>query len=1000
MKEYIQFLAKTDKQDVALTIGSAPKDSKFFGDLRIGDYVFDLVYSSEKDGSSFVAVYSNLSDQGINIKELVGEISSEIAEYIPDSLEINLKYILLGLIKSKDAGSRILFGLDIGTGINLSNLPLVGKEFPPDQKVGVENLQMLVASEGLNKNDVETLNEALDLNKDISEGVARLPEPGDEGYKTLVLSASMMFGSSTETLTWQVGGGQAISRFLKRAADEASEKVKWFKLQKNFGPVHFERVGVQYEDQTIWFMLDAALSVAGLTLSMDGLSFGSSLTKFDPKFNLHGLGIDYKNDPVEIGGAFLRTQETADDGTIYDAYNGTAIVKTGTFALSAIGSYAKLNGHHSLFVYAVLDYPLGGPAFFFVTGLSAGFGYNRALRIPDVAKVAEFPLVAEAVSGASKIVDLREELGKLKEYIPPTIGEYFLAVGIKFTSFKMVDSLALLTVSFGERFEIDVLGLSTLVMPAAAKDITPLAEVQMAIKASFIPDQGFLGVSGQLTSASYILSKSCHLTGGFAFYCWFSGEHAGDFVLTLGGYHPSFRPPDHYPGVSRLGLNWNVDTNLAIKGELYCALTPHSLMAGGCLEATWQSDDITAWFKASADFLIAWKPYHYDAAMSVDVGVSYTYHLIGTHHITVNVGADLHIWGPEFSGNAHIHLSVISFDVSFGSSSSSSPQPIEWGTFKESFLPGDDAVCGISIRDGLVREAVTEEEESIWVVNPKDFSLVTNSVIPSKEAFRGEDNEAIDIAGNANANFGIGSMGVKSGDLCSKHTIEISKYGLLFSVDASGYQSGLDNATVSADLREKFEDENITLSEDATVSIQEKGSRWLITDNHEKYLVRKEEDKLNIYHEEHVEDDFEYTPILKNVPSGLWGESMAPELNGNRFISNALSGFEIRPGKQPEPSETKAIDYGALQYHTDPINDAYVWENFITFELESSCECKRREEIRERIVSCCTKKARNNLLKALDLCPGEVDLDGSIADDFLIAPQIVVEERNASQHQR
>jgi len=33
-------------------------------------------------------------------------------------------------------------------------------------------------------------------------------------------------------------------------------------------------------------------------------------------------------------------------------------------------------------------------------------------------------------------------------------------------------------------------------------------------------------------------------------------------VITLGGYHPAFQKPTHYPEVPRLGLNWNVTSHL------------------------------------------------------------------------------------------------------------------------------------------------------------------------------------------------------------------------------------------------------------------------------------------------------------------------------------------------------------------------------------------------------------------------------------------------------
>src|SRR6185503_14400157 len=88
-------------------------------------------------------------------------------------------------------------------------------------------------------------------------------------------------------------------------APDYKADAKWFTLKKTLGPVYFDKVGVQYQDSTLRFLLNAALSAAGLTLSVDGLSIGSPLTSFDPQPALRGLGINYKNDAVEIGGAFL-----------------------------------------------------------------------------------------------------------------------------------------------------------------------------------------------------------------------------------------------------------------------------------------------------------------------------------------------------------------------------------------------------------------------------------------------------------------------------------------------------------------------------------------------------------------------------------------------------------------------------------------------------------------------------------------------------------------------
>ena len=61
-----------------------------------------------------------------------------------------------------------------------------------------------------------------------------------------------------------------------------------------------------------------------------------------------------------------------------------------------------------------------------------------------------------------------------------------------------------------------------------------------------------------MTPASFLYAGLCRITGGFAFYLWFEGEHEGDFVVSVGGYHPRFKKPDHYPVVPRLQLTYQI----------------------------------------------------------------------------------------------------------------------------------------------------------------------------------------------------------------------------------------------------------------------------------------------------------------------------------------------------------------------------------------------------------------------------------------------------------
>ncbi len=210
----------------------------------------------------------------------------------------------------------------------------------------------------------------------------------------------------------------------------------------------------------------------------------------------------------------------------------------------------------------------------------------------------------------------------------------------------------------------------------------------------------------------------------------------------MGGYHPLFKRPAHYPLVSRVGLNLQIDKHLSIKGNAYFALTASCIMAGGRLEATWQSGGIKAAFVADANFITAWKPFRYRADITVCMSLSYTFKFIVTKTLTCELGASVALWGPELSGRAVIHVWRLSIPINFGSAKYEKPKPIEWEEFRKEFLPKgkkeegkDEELLKIVAAGGVLRDLSKQKEHEIdWVINPNRFKLSTFSAIPVKEA--------------------------------------------------------------------------------------------------------------------------------------------------------------------------------------------------------------------------------------------------------------------------
>ncbi len=861
-------------------------------------------------------------------------------DMVPEGFSVDLNSALFVHVKyDNPEKSKLLLGVDFGVDIKLSGLPMVGKIFPKDQRAGIERFQVLFTKTPWNSQEVGILKTT------IPPGTYRLPAVLPTGS---CFFASILLGGQTLDVCLSTVPAPHLPPPSQAGAQPAAVrpaaagKTQWAPVNKAFGPVMFKRVGARYRDKKIYFLIDAQMAMGPLTVSLAGLSIGTPITSFKPEFKFDGMGISLARGPVRVTGAFL--YDRADQ-----SYNGTAVIATPSLTLSALGAYKKINGRPSIFAYVALNLVSGvGPIFFQVKGLSAGFGFNRTVKVPHVVDVKEFPLVRMANEPHRYSGDPLTVLQSVKHHFPAAPGEFFLAFGVKFTSFKLINGFVLLILSFGQsdKLRLNVLGTGKLTVPvpkpgAGGGNVTPLAQVEIGIKGTFDFYDGSLQVVEVLTPESFILSRDCRLTGGYAFSSWARGEHAGDFVYTMGGYHPDYIIPVHYPRVPRLGFHWQLTSMISIKGEMYYALTPGAAMAGGRLEALFQFEcsvgfdigfcgavlygKIRAYFVMGADFIISWQPYYYDARVYLGIGIDVTFRGTAFFRIKlpfktikisksvekrfgINLGANLEIWGPEFAGIAHVDWHVISFDIQFGKQESKEPVPLGWNDFKQAFLPPGHEISTVSVEDGIIRKLGTTGE--YWVVNPAELVLSTHSAIPSTES----------NARGGGKGFGIGSMKVAKGEVISRHNIVIS--------GPSG-NSG-----------------------------------------------------------------FDLEPVYKSGPEALWGENFLTgidDLNrgSGKMITGMLTGYRIKPRPKIAPNVTEDKPVEDFNYDIELKDGAYRWTAAMDMAPGPAEDDARRVIIRDIAGR---EAERNAILEALGLDGAGVDLrelGRGTEDAFLTAPRVV-----------
>ncbi|KAI0907851.1 hypothetical protein F4823DRAFT_527482 [Ustulina deusta] len=450
-------------------------------------------------------------------------------------------------------------------------------------------------------------------------------------------------------------------------------------FKKAAGPLSISNVSLKYKDKQLAIMFDATFQLGPLGFSLVGFSLGFSFTALGdaPKITpaILGLAASFEQLPLSIAGVIRHGN---DGGTDY--YAGGLVVGWQPYQFEAAGFYGDVTPSgsstpfRSVFIFAKLNGPLVTLEFAEIDSLCGGFGYNSTIRLPTVDEVYEFPFIANTdLSGKDNAMEALTSLVDPSGggWFKPLDKMYWLAVGMGVGAFQMLNIDAVVAVQFGSAIKLGIFAVATADIPTAASSFK-LAHVELGISAIADFDYGTLKIDAQLSPRSYILDPNCHLTGGFSLYYWFDAPHAdssivGQYVFTLGGYHQAFKKPIGFPNPPRLGISWDLGGGLTVSGEAYFAITPKCCMAGGRLHAALSAGPLSAWFDAFADFLINYKPFYFNMDAGLSVGVKFSLDIWFIHiRISVEIGAQLYLWGPPIAGRVHVNFWIVAFDINFG----------------------------------------------------------------------------------------------------------------------------------------------------------------------------------------------------------------------------------------------------------------------------------------------------------------------------------------------
>jgi hypothetical protein len=569
-----------------------------------------------------------------------------------------------------------------------------------------------------------------------------------------------------------------------------------YPINKEFGPISISQIEVAWldADDLLEIAVDCKAELAGFQAEVDDLFVQiplATLLDFSAwNFGMRGASLSFESEGISISGAvrteigysYFHEQNDSDltfltpasnyggfnppdpdpannpgdwSAVEYSEYQGLLTITTPALGISAVGAIARVptnstdgpKGFISVLVIASVKAQLGGPPAFFVTGIVGGLGINRDLLLPDISEIPD-NLLIKLLNDPT--CDPMKALQSIKTSFPVKQGSFWFAAGLQFTTFKVVTTEAVLFVQLGDGFKVGLLGLSSMVLP---DENLKVASIQLALMAYYDSVENMFLAQAGLTDQSWLFSESCRLTGGFALGTWFN---TGDFVLSIGGYHPNFNRPSHYPLVDRLGFDWRISNKLAITGGVYFTICSSAAMVGASLNAAYKSGKLEASFSTGINALVYFDPFKYETDAYISVHASYGW-------LSATIGASIEIMGPKMRGIAEVEWTVIKFQVKFGDWAAAAPDHISLAEFIHKHVLQEQSSPPSSISYGLedwITTTITkgeiqqEEEPTILRVSP-EFDLRVQSKFPNEEIRLGDFfNQTPDYSEPKNKGFG------------------------------------------------------------------------------------------------------------------------------------------------------------------------------------------------------------------------------------------------------
>jgi hypothetical protein len=308
---------------------------------------------------------------------------------------------------------------------------------------------------------------------------------------------------------------------------------------------------------------------------------------------------------------------------------------------------------------------------FVLIGVGGLLGLNRTAKLEPLTEGVRTGAIDGIMFPHDVIANASRIISDLRNWFPPQNSVFLIGPMAKLGW----GTPALITASFGIIVEIppgDIIILGVLRAALPTED-DALVKLQVAFIGALEFDKKRLWFFAALFDSRIVFLT---IEGEFGFLIAWGDDPS--FVVSVGGFHPSFQPPPlPFPSPRRLAVSL-IDTDWArVRVEGYLALTSNTAQFGAAAELFFGFDAFNISGHLAFDALFQFSPFHF----IISISASFSLTAFGVGLLSVSISGSL--LGPapwEAKGTGSISLLFFSisadFDVTWGDSGGTTLPPI------------------------------------------------------------------------------------------------------------------------------------------------------------------------------------------------------------------------------------------------------------------------------------------------------------------------------------